>query len=513
MPSLLRPLLVLALVTLPVAAAGQPAPRTSNQLHRDIEQVLADTLFDNAFWAVLVHDLEHNQTLFARNANKSFLPASNAKLYTTSAALDQLGPDFRYRTTLYAAGDVRDGVLHGSLILRGSGDPSLGSYYDPTTGERIDSLDVTSVFRAWADSLRAAGITAVRGDVIGDDDVMDDQPLGFDWSWNDAPYASAAELGGIVFSDNVIALRTEGQMPGTPAHLTWLPHQTDYVDVINHTRSVPADSSSDLEYDRARAANVIYVSGEASHGRTIEEELTITNPTRYAVHVLRETLLEAGIPILGAPKDVDDLSIKPDYTSPALRPVATYLSPPLADLVRVVNKPSQNLYAEQVIRTIGVHTPVVETDDEDLEPGSTEMGVAAAMRTFARARMDTSRLRLADGSGLSRRNLVTAEMTMALLRYMWSHPDPATRAAFLASLPVGGIDGTLEYRFLNGPTQGAVRAKTGTLGGVSALSGYVPSAQDTPLAFVIMCTSHTVRASDARAVQDAIVDLLARYRR
>ncbi|ARA92412.1 D-alanyl-D-alanine carboxypeptidase/D-alanyl-D-alanine-endopeptidase [Rhodothermaceae bacterium RA] len=505
--------LLILLLAGPSVVAGQPAPRSPRQLQHAVDQVLADTLFRNAFWGVLVYDLAHDRTLVARHAGKSFLPASNTKLYTTAAALDLLGPDFRYRTTLYAAGTVRDSVLHGALLLRGAGDPSLGSYYDPLTGEPVDSLDVTAVFRAWADSLRAAGIAAIEGDVIGDDDVMDDQPLGIGWSWDDEPYSYAAELGGLVFSDNVIRLRIEGRSPGAPARLTWRPLQTDYVEVVNRTRSVPADSSFDLDYDRARAQNILYVSGEAPQGRSRETALTISNPTRYAAHVLRQVLMDEGIAVLGAARDVDDLSIRPDYAAPTVVPVATYLSPPLSDLVRIVNKPSQNLYADQLLRTLGVHVPVDLPEEEAGPPGSTERGLTAAMRTFARAGVDTSRLRLADGSGLSRMNLVTPEMTLALLRYMWHHPDPATRAAFLASLPVGGVDGTLEHRFPDGPAHGSVRAKTGTLTGVSTLSGYVPSARGTPLAFVVMCTSHTVRSADARAVQDALVDLFARYRR
>jgi D-alanyl-D-alanine carboxypeptidase/D-alanyl-D-alanine-endopeptidase (penicillin-binding protein 4) len=174
----------------------------------------------------------------------------------------------------------------------------------------------------------------------------------------------------------------------------------------------------------------------------------------------------------------------------------------------VLNKRSQNLYAEQVLRTLAAERPI---DDDDLLPGSSEMGVQAAMAAFVAAGIDTTRLQLVDGSGLSRQNLVTPTMTAALLHYMWRHPDDATRDAFIDSLPVGGRDGTLQYRFRNGSARGKVRAKTGTLGNVSALAGYVPSATDRPLAFVLMCNNYTARGRAVRGAQDRVVGLLANY--
>jgi D-alanyl-D-alanine carboxypeptidase/D-alanyl-D-alanine-endopeptidase (penicillin-binding protein 4) len=234
------------------------------------------------------------------------------------------------------------------------------------------------------------------------------------------------------------------------------------------------------------------------------------NPTLFFVHVLREAFLQAGIGVAGQPVDVDDLSIKPDYTAEGYQRVAVHASPPLADIIAVVNKRSQNLYAEQILRTLAAERPI---DDEGLEPGSAEMGIAAAMKTFAAASIDTSAIELVDGSGLSRLNLVTPEMTMALLSYMWNHPDTAVRAAFYDSLPIGGQDGTLEYRFREGLARGKVRAKTGTVSNVSSLSGYLPAADGTPLAFVLMCNHHTLKSREVRQAQDRVVHELASSKR
>ncbi|MEM9666349.1 MAG: D-alanyl-D-alanine carboxypeptidase/D-alanyl-D-alanine-endopeptidase [Bacteroidota bacterium] len=484
------------------SAQGQPV----GPLGADLDRLLENPAHGNAFWGAIVTDLASGEVLYQRHAQKSFLPASNGKLYTAAAVLDRLGPAYRLETRLYAQGVVRDGVLEGPLVVQGRGDPSFGSRYDPLTGDLRDDPDVTAPFRAWSDSLRAQGITTIQGDIIGDDDVHVDQPLGVGWSWDDEPYSYSAEMGGLVFADNGVAVTVQGRTPGAPATVSWTP-ATTYLEVVNQTRTVDAGARMRDRYARARAQNVLYVSGEVPAGGEDTTVLTVSNPTRYFAHVLRETLLEAGIVVVGRAVDVDDLSIRPDYEAPSMQRVATYTSPPLADLVRVVNKDSQNLYADQLLRILGAALPI---NDDDLEPGSTAMGVEAAMTTFARAMADTSRLRLVDGSGLSRMNLVTPAMTMAVLRYMGSHPDARTQTAFMDSLPVGGVDGTLERRFRQGPGYQNVRAKTGTLTGVSSLSGYVQTEGGRTLAFVLMANNYTVRASSIRRVQDAIVERLAR---
>ena len=503
MPRCFRRLGVLAvLLALAGGLHAQPAP-PDPALARAIDRVLDAETFENAWWGALVVDLQTGQTLYQRNAGRSFVPASNTKLYTTAAALDQLGPDYRYRTEVFVDGAVVDGVLRGNVIVRGSGDPTIGG--------RFNEGDRTATFRAWADSLRAHGIRQIAGDIVGDDDVFDDVALGYGWSWDDEPYWYAAEISGLSFNDNNVDVAIEARRPGEPARITWEPGQTSYIDVVNQTLTISEDGRIDEGYRRERAANTLYLSSRVPAGRTDFESLTVTNPTAFFVHVLRETLVEAGVPVAGAAVDVDDLSIKPAYDDGRLRRVAVHTSPPLSEIAAVINKRSQNFYAEQVLRTLGADRPA--EDDDDLTPGSAAMGVAAAQRTFAAAGLDTSRLQLVDGSGLSRHNLATPQMTLDLLRHMWEHPQRDVRMAFLASLPIGGVDGTLQYRYGEGPARGVVRAKTGTLSNVSALSGYVPTADGRTLAFVLVSNHHTVPSREARRAQDRVVNLLAGYRR
>lgn len=491
---------ILSVFTTP--ALSQDAPASPKALAQEIGQLLSDPQYSNALWAVKVIDLASDNVLLSQNEHISMMPASNAKLYTTAAALDQLGPSFRYETSLFSDGPVERGVLKGNLIVRGSGDPTIGGRYDES--------DPVQVFRTWARALKAGGIDIVEGDIIGDDDLFDELPLGYGWSWDDEPYYYSAEIGALTLYDNAVRFVVDGMTPGMPGAIKWSPFNTSYIDVSNGTVTVHPDSSRDTDFVRLRNFNDIEAIGEIPAGYSDTTYVSISNPTKYFTHVLRDVLLQEGIAVMGKPVDVDELSIKPTYEGRYYTEWAVYQSPPLSQIIDVLNKESQNLYAELLLRTLGTVQPAL-TDDEDILPGSAEMGVLAAMRTYAKAGADTSRMQLFDGSGLSRMNLVTADMTAAILSYMWHHPYGTVKQAYYASLPEGGVDGTLEDRFEYGLAHRNVRAKTGTLTSASALSGYITSAAGTPLLFVLMCNNYTVKTSAVRRTQNAIVNVLAEY--
>ena len=460
----------------------------------EIQDVIDDRTFSNAWWGVYVVDMGSGETVYAENAGRSFVPASGTKLFTTAAALDLLGSDYRYETQLFTDGVVQQGVLHGSLIVRGAGDPSVG-------GARSGTPRI-GIFQAWADSLAAAGIAHVSGDIVADDDIFDDTPLGHDWAWDDEVYGYSAQISGLSFHDNTVDISVQARLPGETGVVSWAPLNTSYVTLHNATRTIEAGAQLQEGYQRIRGSNRIILSSQVPQGRTDTEAIAIDNPSLFFAHVLREVLLQRGIGVSGAAVDVDALSIKPQYAS--LRRLATHRSAPLADIVKIINTFSQNLYAEQVLRTIGTEHP---SANESLPPGSAAMGIAAAMRTFSAAHLDTNRLQLVDGSGLSRKNLVTPTMIVQLLQYMADHPDDRVRFTFEASLAVGGKDGTLAGRFTSGHLH--VRAKTGTLGNVSSLSGYVDTLRGRRLAFSIVCNHYSVPARRVRRAQDRIVALLA----
>ncbi len=487
---------LVGLCLLAPAVSAQPAG-----LQADIDQILDDSLMANAWWGAMAVDIASGDVLFSRNASRSFMPASVTKLFTTAAALDRLGPDATYQTEVFIDGPVVDGRLLGNLIVRGSGDPTIG-------GET--SKNRKAVFRAWADSLRAMGVTRILGDIIGDDDIFDDTPFGVIWSWDDETFGYAAAVSGLSFHDNVIDLTLKPRALGQPASVSWEPDRTSYVQIVNRTVTTASGSRLTEGYDRTRESNVITLTSEIPLGRSDTEQLTVHNPTQYFVHVLRETLLQEDIAVHGRAVDVDALSIRPNYAGSHLRRIATHVSAPLSQIIEIINKESQNLYAEQVLRTLAVRYPV---SGKDLTPGSAEMGIQSAMATYHAAGIDTSRLQLVDGSGLSRKNLVTPEMVVSLLRFMDRHEDPAVRTAFLASLSVGGRDGTLAHRFRSGAAAGGrVRAKTGSLGNVNALCGFVDTAEGRRIAFALLSNHFTVKMRHITRVQDRIVSRLARQR-
>lgn len=496
--------LVYLLGLLTTGAHAQPTALDSTQRAR-MAATITDTIeagsFAGAWWGVQVKNLATGTVLYRLHADRSFVPASNVKLLTAAAAIDRLGPNYQYKTTLYADGAVQNGTLKGNLIIRGSGDPTLGGYHQ--------RRDPTKPLRRWADSLEQAGIRRIEGDVIGVDDPFSDEPMGPSWNWDWVPYSFAAEPNGLVFNGNTIDVTVAGRQPGGSAWVTWRPVRTDFVQVQNQTRTVPSDSSTDGSVERSLGTNRIQVGTEIHPSDTDTMAVSITNPTRYFAHVLRDVLIDQGVSVRGEPKDADELSIKPDVDAEEMRPVATYRSPPLREIIHTMNHESHNLYAEQLLRTMAV-VNAPDTTDEDLRQGSAALGVLAVRSSLAKTGIDTSRVFLQGGSGLSRKNLASPQAFVRLLEHVWTDADTTTRSVFTESLPIGGKEGTLEYRFDEGaPARGRVRAKTGTLTGVSALSGYVETEGGVPLSFSILCNHHMTDSDQVRSAQDAIVNALA----
>ncbi len=470
----------------------QTYAQTNVALRDTLNQILFDANTPNAIWAVRVLETESGKVIYDRNGFTSMIPASNTKMYTTAAALELLGVDHTYETGLYAAGPIRNGVLEGALVVKGSGDPVIGG--------RFNDGDLTQTFRRWADSLKAAGVHRIDGDIVGDDNVFDDVPLGYSWAWDDEPFWYSAEISGLSFNDNCVDFSLVAAQENQPAFLTWEPARTSYVVAENASMTGPEDSGIREGYSRTRDGNAFRFWSTVPVGRTDHESLSVRNPTLFFAHVLRETLLAEGISVGGSPRDVDELSFLPDYQR-ATR-VAVHRSPPMADIITVINKRSQNLYAEQVLKTVGGLV-------NDSTGASAADGVRASLAVFGAARIDTSRIQLVDGSGLSRLNLVTADMTTDLLQYMAHHPDSTIRSVFATSLPIAGVDGTIGSRMRGTPAAGNLIGKTGTLGSASALSGYVTNASGTRLTFSVMVNHYTGSTSGVRAVQDRIGAALA----
>ena len=353
----------------------------TGKLQFDISQKFEDSNFVNAHWGVLIKSLKTGETIYARNEKKMFMPASNMKLFTTSSAMIALGPNYRYTTRLVTNGEIVNGVVNGDIVIVGSGDPTISG--------RFDSGKVTITFEQWADSLKALGITQIKGNIVGDDNCFDDEYYGAGWSADYETDYYAAQISGLSFNDNCVDI---GIAPSATiadiCSLTVSPN-TRYVNIINQTTTVAeTDSANDIYFERKRGTNNIFVRGKISIGKKpFIESVTVENPTAYTAMVLKEVLESKGITVLGTVADADDGvdTIRYDKS----KQLASFTSLPYSEIIKAINKPSQNFYTEQVFRTIG---------KEHLGVGSMHNGRAVAYPILSSWGVDTVRLRYADGS-------------------------------------------------------------------------------------------------------------------
>lgn len=464
---------------------------TVSELWQQMEDIFNDPNFSNANWGVVIQSLVTGEYLYKRNENKLFMPASNTKLFTTSAGLLLLGNNYRFKTEIYMKGIIDGSILKGDLIVKGFGDPAIsGRFYNE---------NITQIFELWADSLLERGIDEISGNIIGDDNAFDDKGLGNGWSWDYESDWYAAPSGALSLNDNCVDIIINPTKPGLKANIISVP-ASKYIIINNNVITVHKDSSADINLHRERGTNIITVYGRIKEGsETIKRFSTINNPTQYFVVVLSEILNKKGIRVKGFPIDVDDLSEPLFYDGMNL--LFTHYSPGLKEIVKVINKNSQNFFAEQLIKTIGY---------EKEGYGSASNGITAAKKLFSDMGINPDGLQIVDGSGLSRLNLVSPNHIVSLLGYMYKDEQ---FLHFYNSLPIAGVDGSLAKRMRKARTQNNVRAKTGFIGAARCLSGYVFTGDKEPVAFSILANNFTVPVVLADLIQDLVCLRLANFKR
>lgn len=449
----------------------------------------SDPALDGARVGVFVRDLADERVVVEHDSDRGFMTASNMKLVSTAVALATLGAGFRFRTTLVATGPLRDGVLDGDLVLVGSGDPSFGA--------RQEGDDPRAVLARLVEStVRDHGLRRVRGNVLGDDDCQPDEVMGDGWSWNYEGEDYAAETSGLCFAENCVRITLLPSAPGSAPRVVLSPPSECFETLVEALCVDGKDQVSPF-VRRERASNRLRIGGRlAADARPWSERLAVSNPTAVAAVVLREVLRAHGVEVAGRALDRDLQPERPErYGDETI--LAVHESPPLREILVTLGKVSQNLYAEQVIRAAA--------------PGDRGMRAAAAhaKELLKRFGVDPRGMRIADGSGLSRLNLVRPRQLGELLTGVWRSEF---RADFVRTLPIAGVDGTLASRFRGGPAERRVIAKTGNISAVTALSGYVLRAQDDapPLVFVVLLNDFTCSTDDAKAALDRFVEALVR---
>jgi D-alanyl-D-alanine carboxypeptidase/D-alanyl-D-alanine-endopeptidase (penicillin-binding protein 4) len=482
--------LLLALSTLPAAAqeaaapAAAPRPATRATLARRIDAILDRPALAAATWGVEVREIAGGRVLYARNAEKNMKPASTLKVVTTAAALDAFGPQERFRTTVETAGRVDAmGRVVGDLLLVGGGDPNLSG--------RFHEGRPTAAFEDLAQQLLAAGVRSVEGRVVGHEGLFAGERRGEDWSWGDLVWCYGAEVSALSFNDNCVDLQVAaGEREGEAVRVTAAP-PSKYYEVASTAITVARGVPGELRLERASGSNVIRISGTHALGQAPwRGSVALEDPARYAATVFSEVLAAKGIAVTGG------VATSSEPLPASRRVLAALQGQPLAEVIRVINKESQNLHTEMLLRHVGAKRSGL---------GSVEAGREAVDDFLRRMGVRPDTWSLQDGSGLSRSDLLTPHEMVSLLVAMDRHPHAA---AFRESLPVAAEDGTLETRMAGTPAAGRVQAKTGTIRNVSALAGYVTTRSGTRLAFYAV-SNHHENTSDAVAAIDALMVLLA----
>jgi len=475
------------------SAGAQEAP--SGILAPRIAPLLRTHRYRNATWGALVVSLTRGDTLFAWRADRLMVPASNAKLFTTAAALHYLGTEFRFVTVLFAEGRVNNGVLFGDLVLYGTGDPTFG-------------LDTASL-APFADSVVRAGIRRIRGDVVGDASFLGAELTGPGWSPDNFSRPFAAPPSALNAAENVIVITvTPGRSTGDAARVTVDP-PNDYYTVVSVVVTGRPRSRTRISVDRGPAHGVIDLRGVIAPDRAAwRTSVVVQEPAVFAAGMLRILLAARGIEVQGgvrsetgdAPERARQmLAATHGATDPFANAIAVRRSPPLDDLVTFINYRSHNLSAELAFRTIG----------RTVGGAGTFAAGARAVARFLRDQvgLPPGSFRVTDGSGLSLLDQATPRSLVRLLAWMRRAPEGR---AFYQSLPVVGEG--IRSRMLGTAAVGRLRAKTGTMNGVSALSGYVSAAGGEELVFSLL-VNDLPSVQRARDTQDSVGVLLSAFDR
>jgi D-alanyl-D-alanine carboxypeptidase/D-alanyl-D-alanine-endopeptidase (penicillin-binding protein 4) len=478
----------------PRVAAAQSAATTTttdgNPLRAFIDSLIDAPPFASAHIGVLIVDPDAGDTLYARNAGKLFLPASNMKLVTSSVALARLGPDYRYHTVFTTRGAIADGTLRGDLLVVGRGDPSVSDHM---------AVDAMRPLRAVADSLAARGIRRIDGRVLAAGDAFPGSSYGAGWAYDDFEDSYAAPIDELSFNEGFSDVHVRaGARAGTPVRATVTPAAG--VPIVHvRARTVPqATPDSALRPLVVRHDSLTWdaiLQGDIRAGDTTTLEIVHHDPDAAYVTALGNALRARGLTISGR--------TPPRRTSNTARldTLATLTSPPLAEILKAMLKPSQNQIAEMVFRTIALEAFGTGRAD------SASVAVGAQLAAWGIAPADAI---VRDGSGLSRYDFVTPRTLVRVLDTMRRAP---TFGAFYDALPIAGVDGTLDNRMRGTPAAANVHAKTGSMSQVRTVSGYVTTADQHMLIFAILANNYSAPGADVSKLADTIIVRLAGARR
>lgn len=468
-----------------------------------IRTILDRPEYKRAIVAVKIASLADGRTIFEQNAGKYVMPASNMKNFTVAAALETLTPDFRFKTGIFAATPPDSaGTISGDLRIFGRGDVSISAGF-------LGAADPFAAIDRIADKIIALGVKRIEGDIVGDDSYFRGYRLPDTWEWDDLQWYYGAEISSLPVNDNVIDVIIRPGPVGYPCTVKLTPFNP-VMRVANGCITLPAGARPTVSLQRRLDENYLEIGGGiASGAKDFSTRISVARPAELFAALLRQRLIDKGVEVIGGYR----YEKRPDGSPPAGTQIAEIESVPLAEIAAKTMKPSQNMYTEVLLRTLGENQrdAIIRSapDSPEAKKTSAELGLVAVSRFLERIGLPPDAIVQYDGSGLSRHNLITAEAVVRLYEYMSRESRFAKQ--WRESLTVGGVDGTLRNRYIGTSAAGNVRGKTGTIDQVSALSGYLKTAGGEEVVFSLI-VNQMPSAQMRTGLIDEMVVLLADYK-
>ncbi len=461
--------------------SARSASITAPELVSQIDSLLALPELARAQVGLAIYSLEDSQYLYHKNLQNLFVPASNMKLVTTAAGLHYLGKDFRFKTEFYHTGNISGGTLTGDLVIKGYGDPTVSNRFGGK---------VTGVLEEWCDSLQHYGIRKISGGLTADASYFDTVFWGPGWSLDDLSYWYAAEVSALNFNDNCVNLHFRaGSGVGKPVKIEFEP-ETDYIKWDNQSVTITGESHNSVDYVRPPEQNFVTFFGSYSVGnrKVLEDYVSVHQPPQFCLSVFRDVMERKYI------ETVWPDSVASDSTR---RLLFTWHSHPLEEIVSVINKNSQNLYAECLFKTLGR----IKRGE-----GSFRSGSKVLEEFLLSAGIPAGQFKILDGSGLSYMNLLSPQAVIQLLSHV--HRQPYFDAYF-ETLARPGKDKSMQYRMGNAKNRNKMHLKTGFISNAICLSGYIEGENDRLYAISIMFNNYTADKEKLWEIQDKICELIA----
>lgn len=450
--------------------------RPQSGIQHTIDSLLTDSFFDSTLIAVDIYNLSKDESIYRKNEKLLLRPASNMKVVTTAAALIFLTPEYEFETSLYYKGKISRGILRGDVFIKGGCDPDFTS----------DSLS------SFISAIKERGIKKISGRLLGDISFKDSLFWGSGWMWDDDPSTDAPYLSALNINSNSISIRVSLNDKGKVVVNSY--PETKFIKIINKVKVVDSVKNNlKISRDWLNRTNTFIVEGEIQRNDLREKvsSFNVYNPHLYFLQLMKEELQRNGISVLGT---IDTAKI-PENAELIAKSVRKF-----SNVIVNLNKTSDNLSAEMTLLAM---SKIVSN-----EPASSLRGKILVDSLILLCGLMPDNYRIEDGSGVSHYNLISAELLRSVLTYIYKK-DKKVFSILEQSFPFAGIDGTLKSRMKGSIAEGNVKAKTGTLSGISCLSGYVTGVSGDKYAFSIMVQNHVRKTYRALEYQNKICQIIA----